>query len=159
MTARTPDAWRSLFAEARAVESGQHARWSDDRQCFLVVSESEPGTNREVTVLGVKVGVRVYLRMSCSCPAGRRGRAITYGMTACRHAALVARRLQREGLARYGEDNNRWYAAGTLHTAAIVALGEFTDDPPVTVEGPGHRARKPALDDAEKVAAQIRAGL
>ena len=159
MTARTPDAWRSLFAETRAVESGQHARWSDERRCFFVVSESEPGVNREVTVSGVKLGVRVYLRMNCSCPAGRRGKAITYGMTACRHAALVAHRLERERLARYAGDNNRWYAVGTLAKAALEALGDFTDDPPVTVEGPGHRAHKPALDDADKVAAQIRAGL
>ena len=154
-----PDAWRSLFAECRAVESGQNARWSDEQHCFLVCSESEPGVDRQVTVSGLVVHGRVHLLFACSCPQGTRGRGISSGRTACRHAALLARRLQREKLAFWRDSDNRWLAAGMLREAALEQAFDGSDEPPGVLDAPGHRARRPAMDDADKVAAQLRAGL
>ena len=160
MTARTPDAWRSLFAEVRAVESGHNARWSDTDRCFLVASDSEPGVNRQVTVGGVKMaGDLVYLVLSCSCPQGRRGQQISYGMTGCKHAATVARRLERERLARWESSNSRWVARGALHEAGLAAAFDTSNDPSATLDAPGHRAKGPAWDDQARVAEQIRNSL
>lgn len=84
-----------LRAEARAVESGHHA-WLNDDGSIRVVSESEPEKRRRVTFEDVG-GV---IRFHCDCPAGEHRRELV----PCWHAALAARRLEREGMAewRYG---------------------------------------------------------
>lgn len=81
-----------LRAEQRAVESGHHAFANDDGS-IRVVSESEPDKRRRVTFEDV-AGV---IRFSCDCPAGEHRRE----MVPCWHAALAARRLEREGLAEW----------------------------------------------------------
>jgi hypothetical protein len=87
---------RSLYglaAEVRAVEEGHNARVLPDGS-VLVKSESHPGSHR-VVLRGMTDGV---LRFGCSCRSG------TYRTTLpvpCKHAAVAARRLEREGLARW----------------------------------------------------------
>jgi hypothetical protein len=87
---------RSLYglaAEVRAVEEGHNARVLPDGS-VLVKSESHPGSH-QVVLRGITDGV---LRFGCSCRSG------TYRATLpvpCKHAAVAARRLEREGLARW----------------------------------------------------------
>jgi hypothetical protein len=87
-----------LAAEIRAVEEGHNARVLADGS-VLVKAESNPGSYR-VTIRGVDDGV---LRFGCSCRSGEYRSALP---VPCKHAALAARRLEREGLARW--DDGTW---------------------------------------------------
>jgi hypothetical protein len=88
-----------LAAEIRAVEEGHNARVLPDGS-ILVKAESNPGSY-QVTIRGVDRGV---LRFGCSC---RSGRYRTELPVPCKHAALAARRLEREGLARWEDGSWR----------------------------------------------------
>jgi hypothetical protein len=87
-----------LAAEIRAVEEGHNARVLADGS-VLVKAESNPGSYR-VTIRGIDDGV---LRFGCSCRSGEYRSALP---VPCKHAALAARRLEREGLARW--DDGTW---------------------------------------------------
>jgi SWIM zinc finger len=87
-----------LAAEVRAVEEGHNARVLPDGS-VLVKAESAPGSYR-VTVRAVDDGI---LRLGCTCRSGEYRRALP---VPCKHAALAARRLEREGIARW--DDGRW---------------------------------------------------
>lgn len=105
----------ALAAECRAVEEGHHARWDDARQRFLVKSDSGPRTY-EVTVRGIVPAnhdVAPWLDFGCTCPAGMRGRTSSRPVP-CKHAALVARRLERTGLASWDGDTAPWAPQGAL---------------------------------------------
>jgi hypothetical protein len=82
-----------LAAEIRAVEEGHNARVMPDGS-ILVKAESNPGSYR-VTIRGIDRGI---LRFGCDC---RSGQYRTDLPVPCKHAALAARRLEREGLARW----------------------------------------------------------
>jgi hypothetical protein len=82
-----------LAAEIRAVEEGHNARVMPDGS-ILVKAESNPGSYR-VTIRGIDDGV---LRFGCDCRSGQYRTALP---VPCKHAALAARRLEREGLARW----------------------------------------------------------
>lgn len=106
----------ALAAECRAVEEGHHARWDDARQRFLVKSDSGPRTY-EITVQAVvpaNLACAAWLSFGCTCPAGVRGRTSTRPVP-CKHAALVARRLERMGLATWdAAHNGPWHPLGAL---------------------------------------------
>jgi hypothetical protein len=87
-----------LAAEIRAVEEGHNARVLPDGS-ILVKAESHPGSYR-VTIRGLDHGV---LRFGCDCRSGQYRTALP---VPCKHAALAARRLEREGLARW--DDGSW---------------------------------------------------
>jgi hypothetical protein len=87
-----------LAAEIRAVEEGHNARVMPDGS-ILVKAESNPGSYR-VTIRGIDHGV---LRFGCDCRSGQYRTALP---VPCKHAALAARRLEREGLARW--DDGGW---------------------------------------------------
>jgi hypothetical protein len=87
-----------LAAEIRAVEEGHNARVLADGS-ILVKAESHPGSYR-VTIRGIDDGV---LRFGCSCRSGEYRAPLPIP---CKHAALAARRLEREGLARW--DDGAW---------------------------------------------------
>jgi hypothetical protein len=87
-----------LAAEVRAVEEGHNARVLPDGS-VLVKAESTPGSYR-VTVRAVDDGI---LRLGCTCRSGEYRRALPIP---CKHAALAARRLEREGIARW--EVGRW---------------------------------------------------
>lgn len=109
----------ALAAECRAVEEGHHARWDDARQRFLVKSDSGPRTY-EVTVNAVvpaNADAPAWLSFGCTCPAGTRGRTASRPVP-CKHAALVARRLERMGLASWAGEGAPWRPEGTLAVAA-----------------------------------------
>ncbi|QOR55393.1 MAG: hypothetical protein SHS37scaffold145_44 [Phage 71_18] len=106
----------ALAAELRAVEEGHHARWDDARGLFLVKSDSGPRTY-EVHVHAVVYGDgSAVLRFSCTCPGSTRGRDDK--PMRCKHAALVARRLERMGLAEWDGTSTPWRPLGALLTAA-----------------------------------------
>jgi hypothetical protein len=87
-----------LAAEIRAVEEGHNARVLPDGS-ILVKAESNPGSYR-VSIRGIDDGV---LRFGCSCRSGEYRTSLP---VPCKHAALAARRLEREGLARW--DDGTW---------------------------------------------------
>jgi hypothetical protein len=82
-----------LAAEIRAVEEGHNARVLPDGS-ILVKAESHPGSYR-VMLRGLDEGV---LWFGCSCRSGEYRTSLP---VPCKHAALAARRLEREGLARW----------------------------------------------------------
>jgi hypothetical protein len=87
-----------LAAEIRAVEEGHNARVLPDGS-ILVKAESNPGSYR-VYLRGIDDGV---LRFGCNCRSGEYRTSLS---VPCKHAALAARRLEREGLARW--DDGSW---------------------------------------------------
>ena len=89
-----------LAAEIRAVEEGHNARVMPDGS-ILVKAESNPGSYR-VYIRGIDDGV---LRFGCTCRSGEYRTSLP---VPCKHAALAARRLEREGLARWDEDLGGW---------------------------------------------------
>lgn len=110
----------ALAAECRAVEEGHHARWDDARQRFLVKSDSGPRTY-EVTVNAVvpaNLACPAWLTFGCTCPAGVRGGRTASRPVPCKHAALVARRLERMGLASWAGEAAPWRPEGALAVAA-----------------------------------------
>jgi hypothetical protein len=87
-----------LAAEIRAVEEGHNARVLPDGS-ILVKAESHPGSYR-VSLRGIADGV---LRFGCTCRSGEYRGTLP---VPCKHAAVAARRLEREGLARW--DDGSW---------------------------------------------------
>ncbi|HYN18345.1 MAG TPA: SWIM zinc finger family protein, partial [Actinomycetes bacterium] len=59
-----------------------------------------PYTSYRVSIRGIDDGV---LRLGCTCRSGEYRTSLP---VPCKHAALAARRLEREGLARW--DDGRW---------------------------------------------------
>jgi hypothetical protein len=107
----TPERY-ALAAEVRAVEEGHNARVLPDGS-VLVKSDSHPGSY--VVRVGRVVGGQISLR--CTCPSGAYRTSLPIP---CKHAALVARRLEREGLAYY--DDGVWrMRARTALRAALAA--------------------------------------
>jgi hypothetical protein len=88
----------ALAAEVRAVEEGHLARVLPDGS-VLVKADSRPGSYL-VRIRRVTGGV---VGFACTCPSGtyRPDRPVP-----CKHAALVGRRLEREGLATF--HGGRW---------------------------------------------------
>lgn len=91
-----------IAAEARAVEEGAHARIQDDGS-FLVRSATRPRSWR-LTVETRSVGGRWRIRVRCACESGS---ARPSEPIPCWHAALVARRLEREAWAIW--DAGSWW--------------------------------------------------
>lgn len=94
---------RNLSAECRAVEEGHCARIDANRGVFVVTSDTHPDRSYDVVANAVGT-VMGYVVTHCTCPAGRR--RLEPGDVGCKHAALVCRRLEREGLAAF--DGRRW---------------------------------------------------
>jgi hypothetical protein len=91
----------ALAAELRAVEDGHHA-WAQPDGSILVKAESARaqrpavlGTRYRVRVEGVEDGLVV---LSCTCRSGFHRFRMPIP---CKHAALAARRLEREGFVRW----------------------------------------------------------
>jgi hypothetical protein len=91
----TDPAAYALAAELRAIEGGHRTRALPDGS-LLVKSDSQPGSYR-VRVEGVEAGLIVF---GCTCPSGDYRANLP---VPCKHAALAARRLEREGLARWAD--------------------------------------------------------
>ena len=90
----------AIACEARGLREGHRARLLDDGS-ILVKASSSHGSYR-VRVAGVREGL-VVLR--CDCPSGGYRARLP---VPCKHAALAARRLEREGLARWDDHLGGW---------------------------------------------------
>ena len=88
----------AIACEARGLREGHRARALGDGS-LLVKPSSGDGSYR-VRVAGVRDGLLV---LRCTCPSGDYRARLA---VPCKHAALAARRLEREGLARW--DDGRW---------------------------------------------------
>jgi SWIM zinc finger len=90
----------AIACEARGLREGHRARVVDDGS-LLVKASSGDGSYR-VRVAGVRDGLLV---LRCTCPSGDYRARLP---VPCKHAALAARRLEREGLVRWDEDLGGW---------------------------------------------------
>jgi hypothetical protein len=90
----------AIACEARGLREGRRARVLHDGS-LLVKASSGDGSYR-VRVAGVRNGLLV---LRCSCPSGDYRARLP---VPCKHAALAARRLEREGLARWDADLGGW---------------------------------------------------
>jgi SWIM zinc finger len=90
----------TIACEARGLREGHRARALDDGS-LLVKASSGDGSYR-VRVAGVRDGLLV---LRCDCPSGDYRARLP---VPCKHAALAARRLEREGRARWDEDLGGW---------------------------------------------------
>lgn len=98
----------AVRAEVRAVEEG-HRAFDNGDGTFRVVSDTREGVAYTVRpVLGSTP--KAMCLISCDCPAGRNARNRT---CPCKHAALVGRRLEREGKLRFDTGLDFWVTPGT----------------------------------------------
>jgi hypothetical protein len=104
-----------LAAEVRAVEEGHNARVLPDGS-ILVKAESHPGSYR-VSIRGVDGGV---LRFGCTCRSGEYRTSLP---VPCKHAAVAARRLEREGLARWEDGTWRLRERAAARGARLLLAG------------------------------------
>jgi hypothetical protein len=111
----------ALAAEIRAVEEGHNARVRPDGS-VLVKADSHPGSYR-VAIRGVAGGVVWF---ACSC---RSGQYRTTLPVPCKHATLAARRLEREGLARWEDGTWRLRERAQVRGARLLLAGTVTDRP------------------------------
>lgn len=102
---------RSLAAEVRAIEEG-HRSYLQPDGWYRVASDSRPGKWYRVDVVA-----RPARAVAFSCRPEGAGAyaddhlaAAAVGCPPCKHAALVARRLEREGAAAW--DRGEWVGAG-----------------------------------------------
>jgi hypothetical protein len=118
-----------LAAEIRAVEEGHNARVLPDGS-ILVKAESHPGSYR-VVLRKLDEG---YLWFGCSCRSGEYRTSLPIP---CKHAALAARRLEREGLARWEDGTWRLRERAQVRGARLLLAR--------TVQG--RRTNAPGLAD------------
>ena len=90
----------TIACEARGLREGHRARALGDGS-LLVKASSGDGSYR-VRVAGVRDGLLV---LRCDCPSGDYRARLP---VPCKHAALAARRLEREGRARWDEELGGW---------------------------------------------------
>jgi hypothetical protein len=125
-----------LAAEIRAVEEGHNARVLPDGT-ILVKAESRPGSYR-VTIRGIDDGL---LRFGCSCRSGEYRGTLP---VPCKHAAVAARRLEREGLARWDDGSWRLRERAQVRGARLLLAGTVQRRP--ALDGPS--LDEPAMTDA-----------
>lgn len=96
MTA-APDRAYALRAEIRAIEEG-HKCWADTHgpDTYEVVSHEQPDVRYRLRTTHHFPGS--VIRVSCTCPSGVHRAEVPIP---CKHAALVARRLERAGEAEW----------------------------------------------------------
>jgi len=117
-----------LAAEIRAVEEGHNARVLPDGS-ILVKSDSQAVSYR-VFIRDIADGT---LWFGCTC---RSGQFRTSLPIPCKHAALAARRLEREGLARW--QDGTWRLRGRAQVRGVRLLLSGTG--PATTDGGGASA-------------------
>lgn len=132
---------RTLAAEARAVEEGHHAILdTDDRGPFARVKSDILGhTGKSYKVRVHAAGPGLPLIFDCEPDGetrdGHQAHSSMGGHTACKHQALAARRLEREGLATcqapgiHGDivtTSSRWLATDAMAAARPERSAAFT---------------------------------
>jgi len=124
-----------LAAEIRAVEEGHNARVLPDGS-ILVKAESNPGSYR-VFLRRVADG---ELWFGCGCRSGQYRTSLP---VPCKHAALAARRLEREGLARWEDGSWRLRERAQVRGARLLLAGTVQRRP-----APAAPVAEPAAADA-----------
>jgi hypothetical protein len=111
----------ALACEERGLREGHRARVLDDGTILVKASSGEG--SYQVWVGGVRDGLLV---LRCSCPSGDYRTRLA---VPCKHAALAARRLEREGLVRWegGGWRPRRPPARARAVAALLADTAWTD--------------------------------
>lgn len=127
---------RNLAAEVRAVEEGHRARL--DNGAILVTSDTHHGKAYRVTATSVWAGQPVTFTCTPEGDAAYRDDHLhtvgVAGVTPCKHAALAARRLEREGLAELVD--GRWVATHLAQRLATPApIVDLDDDPFAGING------------------------
>lgn len=153
MSTRLSAAARNVGAECRFVEEGHRVYLVDDHA--EVRADSLDRVRYEVRAWGV--GDLVVF--SCTCAGGHRGRQVPRGVTPCKHAAGLARRLERNGIARWIATDGRWHVTALARELGMVhAPFDRSGDPPTAVTSQGRTvgAASPTRDP-DKLAAQLRA--
>lgn len=102
MSARTSTE-RTIEAEVRAVIEGHRAFLDTECHCFTVVSDTRPGLRYSVFVAAVGETLTWECDHLVQMGVADQARA---SFVPCKHGALVARRLEREGLLRW--DGKAW---------------------------------------------------
>lgn len=130
----TTAAARNLAAEVRAVEEGHRARL--DQGAIVVTSDTHHGKAYRVTAVSVWAGQPITFTCTPEGDAAYRDDHLhtvgAPGVTPCKHAALAARRLEREGLAELA--GGRWLATHLAQRLSgqqpvSVADVDLDDDP------------------------------
>ena len=98
----------AVRAEVRAVEQG-HKSYVGRNGTYRVVSDTRAGVAYTVTpYLTDEPGAWVFI--NCTCPAS--ARSTRSRLCPCKHAALVGRRLEREGKVVYDPALDGWVVPG-----------------------------------------------
>jgi hypothetical protein len=122
---------RNLAAEARAVEEGHRAVLDNDgsKPFIKVVSDTHEGKAYRVDAMPVGMAGEA-VAFVCQ-PTGRKAfqddhyvSSAEPGVTACKHAAVAARRMEREGLIELADDGY-WRAT----TKAVPPPSPADEDP------------------------------
>jgi hypothetical protein len=126
-----PVAERNVAAEVRAVEEGHRALLNEDGS-IRVVSDTRPGKAYRVEFTGIGGAARFTCRPEGDHAYHDDHRQITAecGALPCKHAAVAARRLERQGLLRVAGMSDNPYAAGSwiLTDEAQAELSSPLDD-------------------------------
>lgn len=112
---------RTIAAEARCLEEGHHALTEGRR--FRIVSDTTDLRYR-VTVEASRAGV--LFRCDHPIVRGFAGTCVSVmGATGCKHSALVARRLEREGVLVWTDAG--WDLTDTARAAVIASMPTVAD--------------------------------
>lgn len=117
-------AQKNLAAEVRAIEEGHRAVLQDDGT-ILVVSDTHHGKAYRVRTLPCRAGETVTFLCEPegdACYSDDHQTAQGTGVVPCKHAALLARRLEREGLVRLAPWG-QWIATAKAIAAPAVPIG------------------------------------
>lgn len=118
---------RSLAAEERAVEEGHHAVLAGG--CMSVASDSTPGLHWLVKAFSLSAGEGIIFTCHADNAELVYGRghlpleSRRPGHVPCKHAAIAARRLAREGLAEWVAGS--WVATDKAVQAVRLPAGPF----------------------------------
>lgn len=110
MSTNLSHAEANLAAEIRAVSEGHRAFLAADHRAS-VVSDTTDGLHWLVTAQATHTGAGIVFHCwpdQSGCPGHGDRWSRTPGRVTCKHASLLARRLEREGFARW--DRGMWVA-------------------------------------------------
>lgn len=155
MTALTA-AQRNVAAECRFVEEGHRVYLVHDH------AEVKSDTLDRVTYEVRAHGEGDLVVFSCTCTGGRRGRQVPRGVTPCKHAAGLGRRLERAGLADWVPVTGRWHVTDKAREFGDFVAKPFdaSNDPPTALTTRGRTVGASSrITDPDQLAAQLRAGM
>lgn len=152
MSADRSAAARNVGAECRFVEEGRRVYLVDDHA--EVKSDTLDRVRYEVRAYGVG-DLAVF---SCHpCPSAKRH--VPRGVTPCKHAAGLARRMERHGLVEWREADGLWHVTDKARDLGLVQPPfDNSADPPTAVTSQGRTVGAASrTTDPDRLTAQLRA--